>query len=64
MGMGGIMRAERILLIISGNKNHAAKQLLISDSISCDCPVTFLKLHKDVVVIIDRKTADEVGYSY
>lgn len=62
MGMGGIMRAKKLLLIISGNKQEAAKQLLMNDEITCSCPATFMKLHRDAVVILEKKLAEEIGY--
>ncbi|MBQ8218139.1 MAG: glucosamine-6-phosphate deaminase [Oscillospiraceae bacterium] len=62
MGMGNIMRAKKLLLIISGNKQDAARQLLIEDKITTACPATFMKLHHDAVVLIEKKLADEIGY--
>ena len=62
MGMGNIMRAKKLLLIISGNKQEAARKLLIEDKISTACPATFMKLHRDAVVFIEKKLADEIGY--
>lgn len=63
MGMGGIMQAQRLLLIISGNKQEAAARLLMSDEISCACPATFMKLHHDATVIITRELAEQIGYT-
>lgn len=62
MGMGGIMRARSLLLIISGNKLEAARQLLIEDKITTACPATFMKLHRDATVILTRELADKIGY--
>ena len=64
MGMGGIMKAKRLLLIISGNKAEVTKKLLMSDEVTTKCPVTFLKLHRDATVILEKKLADEIGYQY
>ena len=61
-GMGGIMEARKLLLIISGSKDDAAKKLLLSDEITTECPVTFMKLHRDAVVIIEQALADRIGY--
>ncbi len=63
MGMGGIMRAKRLLLIISGNKVDAARQLLIEDRITTRCPATFMKLHRDGTVILTKELADKIGYT-
>ena len=64
MGMGDIMRAKKLLLIISGNKVEAATKLLMEDMIGCDCPATFMKLHHDATVILQKELADKIGYKY
>lgn len=62
MGMGNIMRAERLLMIINGNKQEAARKLLMEDRIDPHCPCTFMRMHRDATVVIERKLADEIGY--
>ncbi|MBP5209608.1 MAG: glucosamine-6-phosphate deaminase [Clostridia bacterium] len=62
MGMGNILRAGKLLLIISGRKAEAAKRLLFSDKIDPRCPVTFMRLHRDAVVLLEKSLADEIGY--
>ena len=62
MGMGNIMRAKRLLMIISGNKQEAATKLLIENKIDPKCPCTFMRMHRDATVIIEQKLADEIGY--
>ncbi len=62
MGMGDIMRAKSLLLIISGSKQEAARELLMNDKITTKCPATFMKLHRDATVFIEKKLADEIGY--
>ena len=62
MGMGNIMRARKLLLIISGSKQEAASKLLLSDKIDPHCPATFLRLHRDAVVFLEKKLADDIGY--
>lgn len=62
MGMGSIMRAKSLLLIISENKADAARKLLLDDKITTNCPATFVKLHRDATVILTRALADEIGY--
>ena len=62
MGMGNIMRAKRLLMIISGNKQEAATKLLLGDKIDPHCPCTFMRMHRDATVIIEKKLADEIGY--
>ena len=62
MGMGNILRARKLLLIISGSKKAAASALLMNDRIDPRCPVTFLRLHRDAVVLLEKSLADEIGY--
>ena len=62
MGMGNIMRAKKLLMIVSGNKQDAMRKLLLSDRIDPMCPATFLRLHRDATVILERSLADEIGY--
>ena len=63
MGMGEIMMAKRLLMILSGaSKADAARRLLMSDEISTACPATLMKLHQDATVIIDKALADTIGY--
>ena len=63
MGVGDIMQAEKLLLIISGsNKEEAAARLLMSDEVTPRCPATLLKLHRDATVIITQALADKIGY--
>ena len=63
MGMGGILKAKKIVIAAIGkNKASAIKELLSHDKITTKCPVTFLKLHNDVTVIIDKEIAKAIGY--
>ena len=63
MGMGEIMMAKRLLMILSGaSKADAARRLLMSDEITTSCPATLMKLHQDATVIIDKELADTIGY--
>lgn len=63
MGMGGILKAKKIVIAAIGkNKASAIKELLLNDKITTKFPVTFLKLHNDVTVIIDEEIAKAIGY--
>lgn len=62
MGMGNIMRAQSLLMIIGGNKEEAARKLLLEESIDPHCPATFMRLHRDATVIIEQELADRIGY--
>ena len=62
MGMGNIMRAKALLMIINGNKVDAATKLLMNDTIDPMCPATFMRLHRDATVVLEKKLALEIGY--
>ena len=63
MGMAEIMKAKRLVTVISGSsKAAAAKRLLMEDVITPKCPVTFVKAHPDSTVILTRELADQIGY--
>ena len=38
------------------------RELLMQDRIDPRCPSTFMRLHRDATVIIEKKLADEIGY--
>lgn len=62
MGMGNIMRARKLLMIINGNKKEAATKLLMEDKIDPMCPATFMRMHRDAVVILEKSLAESIGY--
>lgn len=63
MGIGDIMRAKSLLLIISGSgKEEAAARLLLGGDVTCLCPATFLRLHRDATVLLSRELADRIGW--
>ncbi|MGL4394692.1 MAG: glucosamine-6-phosphate deaminase [Brevinema sp.] len=62
-GMGDILKAGMLVLLATGtNKADAMKKLLLDDSVTTDCPCTFLKNHPNVVIFIDKALADHIGY--
>lgn len=59
MGMQGILAAGKILLVACGSAKKQAITALSQDgAVSTHCPVTFLKLHHNVEVVIDQELAD------
>lgn len=57
MGIGSIMMARKILMLISGaNKAEAAAQLLFGN-ITPQVPATALRLHQDVTIVLDQDAA-------
>lgn len=57
MGVGGILRAKKIILIALGESKQTAVKALEDGSITPHNPATILKVHPDVVVICDRASA-------
>lgn len=61
MGMGDILKAKKILLIIKGRqKAPVVKELLYSDKITTQNPATMLRMHHDVTVLIEKNLYDIV----
>jgi len=54
MGIRTILSAEKILLLVVGRKRRAVKALM-SGKINPKWPVTSLRLHDDVTVIVDKE---------
>ncbi|MBE7053018.1 MAG: glucosamine-6-phosphate deaminase [Ruminococcaceae bacterium] len=54
MGIGSIMKAKKIIILINGENKHAALKELLNENITTDIPATLLKVHPDVVLICDK----------
>ncbi|NLV88240.1 MAG: glucosamine-6-phosphate deaminase [Tissierellia bacterium] len=56
MGIGGILKAKKIVLLANGKKKAPViKKLLNTDRVTTKFPVSFLLLHPDVTVIVDEE---------
>jgi len=56
MGMGSILKAKKILMLVSGDsKKEVFKKFLNEEKITTKIPVSFLHLHRDVTVLADFK---------
>lgn len=53
MGMGSILQAKKILLIINGEPKKSALKEFLTGKITTELPASFLHLHKDVTVLSD-----------
>ena len=60
MGVSSIMKSKKILLLASGNKKAKAIFGLINGKINKNCPASFLRRHKNIFVIIDKKASSLV----
>ena len=58
LGMADIMRAGRVLLLISGPTKRAAFQRLLRPEVTTDFPASLLWLHADCTVLYDAAAAD------
>lgn len=64
MGMADILAAKKVVLIATGKaKKDAIHGLVVDNIITTQNPSTMLKMHSDVVVIIDEELAKESGYT-
>ena len=52
MGIGTILSAKKILLLVSGKDKAAAVARLLEGKITTECPASFLTLHSDVTLIV------------
>jgi glucosamine-6-phosphate deaminase len=55
MGIKTIMSAKKIILLASGKDKAKAVKGLIKGKIGGNCPASFLRKHKNVTIIIDKK---------
>lgn len=59
MGMGSILKSKKIVLLANGvNKAPVVKRFLNENNADPKLPVSFLLLHPDVTVILDKEAAD------
>ena len=60
MGVGTIMKAERIVIIAWGHKKAEIVKKTIEGEASSDIPATFLQNHKDVTFVMDELGASDL----
>lgn len=54
MGLEPIMKAKKIIMLVSGKGKHAALAEMLSGVITPSNPATVLQLHQDVTVVCDE----------
>lgn len=57
MGLGGIMRSKKIIVIASGESKAEAVKAMVSGKISTNMPASMLQMHRNVTVIVDEAAA-------
>lgn len=60
MGLGGIMKAKKILLVASGENKADIIAKLVDGKISTQIPASLLQVHHDVLVIVDEAAASHL----
>ena len=61
LGLGDILRAHRILLLVSGSAKRAPLARLAARRITSEMPASFLWLHGDTTCLCDRAAAANCG---
>ena len=57
MGIGSIMSAKRVLMLISGKNKASAVKKMFSGVITPQLPASLLQLHPSVIVLLDENAA-------
>jgi len=57
MGIGTILEARQILLLVTGSQKAAALKELVEGPLSANCPASALQLHQNTIIIADREAA-------
>lgn len=57
MGLGGIMKSKKIIVIASGEGKAEAVKEMVNGKINTNMPASMLQMHRDVVLIIDEAAA-------
>ena len=60
LGMGGIMRAKKVVLLAFGENKADAVRAMIKGDIDPKCQASILKVHADVVVLLDKAAASKL----
>jgi glucosamine-6-phosphate deaminase len=55
MGMGSILKAKKILMLVSGESKKDIFKKLLEGKINTQNPASFLYLHRDVTIVADIK---------
>jgi len=64
MGIGTIMEARRLLLMVSGRKKARAVQAILEGPITAMVPATIVQLHRWAYILLDEEAASELQYRH
>jgi glucosamine-6-phosphate deaminase len=57
MGMATILQARRIVLVATGKSKAKCVERMVKGTIETKMPASFLQLHRDVELVLDRAAA-------
>jgi len=60
VGMATIMKANKILLLASGENKAEAIESMTSGSITTQLPASLLQMHHDVILVVDRAAGSKL----
>ena len=60
MGIGSIMSAKKILLLVSGSSKADILARVLRGAIRPDVPASILRLHPDVTVVTDEEALSKL----
>lgn len=61
MGIGSIMKARQIVLLVRGSGKAEAIQRAVQGPVTTSCPASLLQLHPNVVVLLDEGAGQWLG---
>ena len=61
MGMATILKADRIILLASGENKAEAIQKTVSGKISTEIPASLLQTHPEITILLDQEAASLIS---
>ena len=62
VGIGTVMDAREVLIIVSGRQKARALQAAVEGGISHWCPLSCLQMHPNAIIVCDEEAAEELNY--
>jgi glucosamine-6-phosphate deaminase len=62
VGIGTIMDAREVLIIVSGRQKARALQAAVEGAVSQWCPLSCLQMHEKAIIVCDEEAAEELKY--
>ena len=62
VGIGTVMEAREVLIIVSGRQKARALQAAVEGGISHWCPLSCLQMHPNAIIVCDEDAAEELKY--